>query len=273
MHPDLTGANTLRPKAQTDSRLSGIGAPTPWYRVGAIPDAREGIRVVESGMDTSASDPSGESARVVRVFDHLADGYDRQITWSERLLLGDARRWAVAAARGEVVEIGTGTGLNLPAYGPDVTRVTGIDISAAMLDRARARLNSAEIDQDRFLLRHGDAQALALPDEVADTVVSTYALCSIPDPAAAVAEAWRVLRPGGAFVLAEHGLPDNRFGAALLRAAEPLAVRLSADHLSRDPLPLLRQAGFELEQVARSGRGNMVVRALARKPLSSAIPN
>ncbi|WP_280462354.1 class I SAM-dependent methyltransferase, partial [Nocardia carnea] len=135
---------------------------------------------------------NGELDRVERIFDRLAAGYDRQIGWSERLLLGDARRWAIGEARGEVVEIGVGSGLNLPLYGAGVTRVIGVELSERMLDLARGRLAAVPVE-----LRQGDAQQLDLPAESADSVVSTYTFCTIPDPGAAPAAAGRVLRPGG----------------------------------------------------------------------------
>ncbi|TLG08819.1 class I SAM-dependent methyltransferase [Nocardia cyriacigeorgica] len=203
-----------------------------------------------------------ELGRVERVFDRLADGYDRQIGWSERVLLGDARRWAVDQARGEVVEIGVGSGLNLPLYGAAVTRVIGVDLSERMLALARARSASVPVE-----LRHGDVQQLDLPDACADAVVSTYTFCTIPDPAAAVRAAWRVLRPGGIFVAVEHGPARSRAVTAVMRWAEPLAVRLAADYLTRDPVGYLTEAGYSIEHVARTGRGGVVFRVLARKPL------
>ncbi|MEV3959306.1 methyltransferase domain-containing protein [Nocardia sp. NPDC050193] len=203
----------------------------------------------------------GELDRVEQIFDRIADGYDRQIGWSERVLLGDARRWASEQARGTVVEIGVGSGLNLPLYGPGVERVIGVDLSERMLDLARAR--SARVPVE---LRHGDVQWLDLPAESVDTVVSTYTFCTIPDPGAAAAAAWRVLRPGGAFVAVEHGPARARPVAALMRLAEPLAVRLAADYLTREPVGYLTAAGFTLEHFARTGRGGVVFRVLARKP-------
>ncbi len=203
----------------------------------------------------------GELNRVEQFFDRIADGYDRQIGWSERVLLGDARRWAIDRAHGTVVEIGVGSGLNLPLYGTGVERVIGVDLSERMLDLARARSAPVPVE-----LRHEDAQRLELPAESADTVVSTYTFCTIPDPAAAAAGAWRVLRPGGVFVGVEHGPARARPMAALMRLIEPLAVRFAADHLTREPVGYLTGAGFTLEHFARTGRGGVVFRVVARKP-------
>ncbi|MEU1952975.1 class I SAM-dependent methyltransferase [Nocardia rhamnosiphila] len=209
----------------------------------------------------SGNTAHGELDRVEQIFDRIADGYDRQIGWSERVLLGDARRWAIERARGTVVEIGVGSGLNLPLYGAAVERVIGVDLSERMLDLARARSASVPVE-----LRHGDVQQLDLPAGSVDTVVSTYTFCTIPDPGAAAAAAWRVLRPGGVFVAVEHGPARARPVAALMRLAEPLAVRFAADHLTREPVGYLTAAGFTLAHFARTGRGGVVFRVLARKP-------
>ncbi len=122
-----------------------------------------------------------------RRYDAVAGRYDRLIGVAERLLFGDGRRWVCAQARGEVLEIAVGTGRKLPCYPPGV-RLTGIELGPAMLAIARRRAAD---------LREGDAQALDFPDGRFDTVACTLGLCTIPDDRQAVAEAARVLRPGG----------------------------------------------------------------------------
>jgi ubiquinone/menaquinone biosynthesis C-methylase UbiE len=141
-----------------------------------------------------------EKERVRAIFEKDAPKYDRSMGFWERALLGDVRRWACSRAQGETLEIAIGTGLNLPYYAADV-RLTGIEFSPAMLDIARRRATELGRDVD---LRLGDAEQLEFADESFDTVVCTYGLCTIPDDGEAVREARRVLRPGGALVLAEH---------------------------------------------------------------------
>jgi ubiquinone/menaquinone biosynthesis C-methylase UbiE len=111
----------------------------------------------------------------------------------------------------------------------------------------------------------GDAQALPFPDEQFDTVVSTLTLCSIPDEHQAIAEAWRVLRPGGRLLLLEHVRSPNRLVQSVERLLNPLTVRLQADHLTREPLDAVDAVGFTVEQVLHSRLG-IVERVLARKP-------
>ena len=143
---------------------------------------------------------TSETERVRRRYDKDAPRYDREMGFFERLLFRDARDWVCSQAEGETLEIAIGTGLNLPHYRTGV-RVTGIELSPVMLQRARSRAAELGLEAD---LRLGDATALEFSDGSFDTVVCTFSLCTIPDDAAAVAEAWRVLRPGGRFVLAEH---------------------------------------------------------------------
>lgn len=204
---------------------------------------------------------SAESERVRRIWERLAPRYDDKVRLPERLLFAGGREWVCSRAKGDVLEVSIGTGRNLPLYEGDV-RLTGIDLSAAMLELARRRATELGVIAD---LRVGDAQALELPDSSFDTVVCTLALCSIPDPRAAVREMKRVLRPGGRVLLLEHVRSPRFVVRTIQRALEPIAVWLEGDHLIREPLDLLRAEAFEIEEVERSKLG-VVERAAARKP-------
>jgi len=201
--------------------------------------------------------------QVVRFFDKFAPKYDRSMQRWERLFLGRARAWATASADGDVLELGVGTGLNLPSY-PPTARVLGVELSEQMVSIARRRIAEQHLD-DHVEVRQGDVQALDLPDESRDVVVSTYTVCTIPDPAAAAREAFRLLRPGGRFLLVEHGPSTNALIRAGQRAVEPLTRRLGADNLTRDPVHYVESAGFQVEEVHRS-RAGIVFRVVARKP-------
>lgn len=204
---------------------------------------------------------SVESDRVRRIWDRLAPRYDKTVRLPERLLFAGGREWVCSRARGDVLEVSVGTGRNLPLYSRDV-RIAGVDISAGMLEIARKRAVDLGREVD---LRIGDAQALEFPDSSFDTVVCTLALCTIPDPRAAVGEMLRVLRPGGRVLLLEHVRSPGLIIRTIQRALEPLTVWLEGDHLLRDPLDLLGMAGFEIEEVERSRLG-VVERLAARKP-------
>lgn len=203
-----------------------------------------------------------ETERVRGIFDASAAEYDRGIAFSEKLLFGDGRSWACSQARGKVLEIAIGTGRNLPFYPADV-EITGIEISPAMLEIARQRAQSLGRQVE---LIAGDAQALPFPDQRFDTVVCTIALCSIPDERQAIAQVWRVLRPGGRFVALEHVRSPNPIIRGLERLLDPLAVRTQADHLLREPVETVQAAGFSIAYLNRQKLG-IVERLIAQKAL------
>lgn len=199
--------------------------------------------------------------RVRRIQDETAPRYDRQISFFERVLFGGGRRWVCEQAQGDVLEIAAGTGRNLPFYALDV-RLTAIELSPEMLTIAHRRQRELGREAE---LQLGDAQELEFPDETFDAVVCTLGLCTIPDDRRAIAEAFRVLRPGGLLLLLEHVRSPSRPVRAVQRALDPLAVHFEADHLVRDPLDHLEGAGFAVETVLRSKLG-IVERCAARKP-------
>lgn len=153
-----------------------------------------------------------------------------------------------------------GTGLNLPLY-PAEVRLTGVDLSPAMLAIARDRAR----DLDRSVaLRLADAHALPFPDEAFDTVVCTFSLCAIPDPHRAVGEMQRVLRPGGILLLADHVRAANPIARGVQRLMEVASVPLGGEHFRRRPIDDLRTRPFEIEQHERFTLG-IVERLSARK--------
>ena len=183
-----------------------------------------------------------ETERVRRIQDKEAPRYDRQMGFYDRILFAGGREWACSRANGEVLEVAVGTGRNLPYYPADA-HLTAIELSPQMLEIARTRAEELGRDVD---LRIGDAQALEFADQSFDTVIITFGLCTIPDDRRALAEAHRVLRPGGRLVLLEHVRSPSLPIRAVQRALDPLSVRFAADHLVRDPLDYLGSVGFEL---------------------------
>src|SRR5215211_5086898 len=151
----------------------------------------------EARMPKTASE---ETERLKRVWEREAPTYDRRMGFFERVLFGDGREWVCSRASGEVLEVAVGTGRNFPFY-PEGGRLTGIDLSPAMLKIARKRVDEVGVDAD---LREGDAQKRPFPEASFDTVVCTLSLCNIPDDRRALAEMKRVLRPGGRLLLLDH---------------------------------------------------------------------
>ena len=207
------------------------------------------------------AEPGSETARTQRIYDRTAGRYDRQIGFFERVLFEGGREWVCSRAEGDTLEIAFGTARNLPFYGAGV-HLTGVELSPEMVVVAHERQHELGREAD---LRVGDAQSLEFDDGSFDTVVSTLTLCTIPDPARAVAEAFRVLRPGGRFVLLEHVRSPVGPVRGVQRVLNPLTVRFEADHLLRDPLEYLRAVGFEIDELERSKWG-IVARIAAVKP-------
>jgi ubiquinone/menaquinone biosynthesis C-methylase UbiE len=133
-------------------------------------------------------------------WDRRAARYDSIGLRGERLIVGDSRAWLCERATGRTLEVAAGTGRNFSFYPPDVTLVA-IDSSAGMLDEARSR--AARLGRE-IEISQADAEALPYADASFDAVVCTLALCSVADRAGALAEMYRVLRPGGLVLLLDH---------------------------------------------------------------------
>lgn len=163
----------------------------------------------------------------------------------------EIRRAIVPEAEGTVVEVGIGSGLNLPHYDPaKVTKVVGIDPDDQLWRRAEKRCRDRGFAIERL---GSSAESIALDNGVADTVVVTFSLCSIPMPVEALVEMRRVLKPGGRLLFAEHGLaPDERV-VRWQRRLDPVWGRIAGGcHLSRPILRLLQDAGWRPDRVDQS---------------------
>jgi|SRR5688572_26627510 ubiquinone/menaquinone biosynthesis C-methylase UbiE len=153
----------------------------------------------------------------------------------------------IPAAAGEVLEIGAGSGLNLPFYGPQVRRLHALEPSEALLRMTSRKLPGTSYPVD---LLQGSAEEIPLADRSVDTVVTTWTLCSIPDVAKALREARRVLKPGGSLLFVEHGHAPDASVAAWQRRIEPLWKPLAGGcHLTRRIDRLVREAGFEIVEL------------------------
>jgi ubiquinone/menaquinone biosynthesis C-methylase UbiE len=157
------------------------------------------------------------------------------------------RERVCAGLHGDVVEIGFGTGHNVPYYPDTVKSVTAVEPSDLSWKLASDRVSSSPVAIERSGL---DGQALPFADDSFDTALSTWTLCTIPDAVAALTEVRRVLRPGGALHFIEHGLaPDDKVRRWQYRL-EPINKRMFGGcHLSRPILDLLQNAGFTVKDV------------------------
>lgn len=162
----------------------------------------------------------------------------------------DLRPWRASVAlglTGTVVEIGFGSGLNLPALPAEVDLVYAVEPAALARRLAERRIVATTARVQHIGL---EGEAIPLDDASCDSALSTFTLCTIPDVARALAEVRRVLRPGGRLHFLEHGVSPDPSIAAWQRRIEPMQKRLfDGCHLTRDPAALVRAAGFEIERV------------------------
>jgi len=181
----------------------------------------------------------------------LALIYDRFMAKMESAC-GDAWRTALLAdLRGDVVELGAGTGRNLRFYGEGVSSLTLAEPDRHMRRRLE-RAVAASPWAARTRVVDWPAERLALPDTSVDAVVSTLVMCTVPDPAGALAEARRALRPDGRLLFWEHVASDDPRRRAWQRRAEPIWLRLSDGcHLCRETERAIANAGFAFESITR----------------------
>jgi ubiquinone/menaquinone biosynthesis C-methylase UbiE len=154
----------------------------------------------------------------------------------------------VSRARGEVLEVGIGSGLNLAFYPSEVRRVYGVDPSAELQKMARKRTVGRPLDVE-FLSQSAE-ESLPLHDRTIDTVVVTWTLCSIPDPLKALHQMKRVLKPDGRLIFIEHGRAPDSGVAAWQDRLNPIWKRIGGGcHLNRRIDDLLAAAGFQIEDL------------------------
>ncbi len=200
---------------------------------------------------TAADNAAAASDTVRRRYNRSARFYDREQAMMERVA-GRWRRELWSRVRdGEVLEIGVGTGINMPLY-PSGCRVAGIDIAENMLERARARAAKLGIAAD---LRQMDVQHLDFADARFDCVVATFVFCSVPDAVAGLQETRRVLKDGGTLLLLEHVRSENWLVGGMMDFLNPVVVRLAGANINRRTVENVHAAGFAEMAVATHMRG------------------
>jgi ubiquinone/menaquinone biosynthesis C-methylase UbiE len=188
----------------------------------------------------------------------------------DRPFVAKYRRALLAHASGNILEIGFGTGLNLPLYPPHVRKITTVDPNVGMYRRARRRIKDVGIEIDQ---RVGDSERLPFDDRTFDCVVSTFTMCSIADVAHALAEVYRALKSGGQLLFLEHGLSPDLNVQKWQHRLNWLQMRLAGGcHLDRNiralvgaqPFASVKVEEFYIEKTPKTH--GYLYRGIASKP-------
>jgi ubiquinone/menaquinone biosynthesis C-methylase UbiE len=224
-----------------------------------IQTARQ-IERMSEGNNQMSVDPKATNQTQTR-YQRIAPLYDGMEVLAER----QYRHWRVglwSMVRGpKVLEVGVGTGKNMPYYPTDVD-ITAIDLTPGMLNRARKRAARLSIDVD---LRFGDVQSLDLPDSTFDDVVETFVFCSVPDPLLGLEELARVVKPGGRVFMLEHVRSENPFLGPLMDALNPVVVRITGVNINRKTVENVSRSGLRLEKVEDLGKAGVFKLIVARR--------
>ena len=199
-----------------------------------------------------------EMQKNVNKFDKIAGSYNLV----DHIIPTKWRQKATALAYGRVLEAGIGTGLNIPFYTENCTEIVGIDVSPRMLEQAKEKAAHSAVP---IKLEIMDVQNLPLSSASFDCVIATFVFCSVPDPTAGLQECWRVLKPGGRFILLEHMDSENKLAHGLLSLLDPITVKRLGDHLTRRTVDSVISASFQVKSIEKLF-GDVVRLIVAEKP-------
>ncbi len=182
-------------------------------------------------------------------YERIAPFYDAMEVFAERRYSSWRPRLWSSIEGPKVLEVGVGTGKNMPYY-PDNVKITAIDLTPGMLKKAKQRAAVLGIDVD---LQPGDVQALVFPDDTFDEVVATFVFCSVPDPILGLRELARVTKPGGRLLLLDHVRAENEIAGFVMDVLNPLAVRITGANINRRTAENVRKSGWQLQHVENMG--------------------
>jgi len=200
-------------------------------------------------------------SKVKARFDRIAWIYDLMESPMEWMSVSDWRRELIGAVSGKVLEVGVGTGKNLPYYPPG-TELAGVDISPKMLNRAREKAEALGMKVNLSVM---DVEEMTFPDESFDYVVSTFVFCSVPDPLRGLQEVRRVLRKQGAALFLEHVRSENRILGYIMDLLNPVVRSLIGPNINRRTVENVKKSGLEIIFVEDMGSSKIMKKIVARR--------
>lgn len=202
----------------------------------------ESLNLFKLVQKVMQKDASTNSTR--KRFDRMAFLYDLLEAPIERFRFSAWRSRLRSRISGErVLEVGVGTGKNLPYYPADV-KISAIDFSPKMLAKARKKADQMDIPIE---LQEMDVQHLEFPDHFFDTIFATFVFCSVPDPVAGLRELRRVCKPDGGLILLEHMRPQRPVAGFVFDILNPIIVRMTGANINRKTMDNIRRAGWQIQ--------------------------
>lgn len=191
-----------------------------------------------------------KTEKIRRRYDRVAKVYDIIEQPMEAMILKKWRLEAIKELKGKVLEVGVGTGKNIPYY-PDDIDITAIDFSSKMLEKARLKAEKFKKNVDLIQM---DAQNMDFQDNAFDMVFTTCVFCSVPDPIKGLVEIRRVCKPNGKIIMIEHVRSENKIIGTIMDLLNPVIVNLYGANINRRTVENTNKAGFiKVEEINLAG--------------------
>jgi ubiquinone/menaquinone biosynthesis C-methylase UbiE len=203
------------------------------------------------------------SNKVKKRFDRIAWIYDFMESPMEILSVSSWRRDLLSNVTGSVLEVGVGTGKNLPYY-PQGIELTGVDISPKMLQKAQRKADTLKIKANLLVM---DIEQMSFPDRYFDYVVATFVFCSVPDPIKGLREVRRVLKGDGTALFLEHVRSENWFVGTIMDIFNPIVRSLIGPNINRRTVENIRMAGLEI--VSEENMGGTKIMKMIKAEITS----
>jgi ubiquinone/menaquinone biosynthesis C-methylase UbiE len=200
-----------------------------------------------------------KSEKIIRRYNRISGIYDTM----DRMIKERWREELLSQVSGRVLEVGVGTGANLPFYPLDISNLTGVDFSEGMLRYAKEKAKNRAFPYPIELIE-ADIQELPFSDNSFDSIVSTCVFCSVPNPVEGLKELRRVCKPSGRIYMLEHMRSENRIGGLVMDILNPVTVRLWGANINRKTINNIKNSGLGLEAEKQLMRS--IVRELTINP-------